>query len=64
MMIRLYNARTNLGEWNCCQGDLRQRMDKPALDAAYRVRKEFPAWWEKEFKIDSRCIVDGWEVCS
>jgi|TARA_R110002003_G_scaffold252_8_gene17879 hypothetical protein len=43
--------------------DKRQLVDKAIDPLGEEIIREFPQYWGKQFTRDTRCIINGWEVC-
>ncbi|KAF1917552.1 hypothetical protein BDU57DRAFT_513863 [Ampelomyces quisqualis] len=63
MHVRLWNSKTWYGDWDCCEGDKRQKMDVVLDYLGNDIKGEFDGWKDKDFTRDSRCIIDGWKAC-
>ncbi|KAH3995324.1 hypothetical protein HBH98_145100 [Parastagonospora nodorum] len=63
MHITLSNGKTGYGNWDCCEGDTRQIMDRAADFIGPKIVDQFSQWKDRGFSRDSRCIINGWQSC-
>ncbi|KAH4117311.1 hypothetical protein HBH98_145240 [Parastagonospora nodorum] len=59
----LYNYWTDYGNYYCCQGNKRERIDKVLDKLGPSIKEQFSGWKDKDFTRDSRCIINGWQSC-
>ncbi|CAO2647448.1 Nn.00g083700.m01.CDS01 [Neocucurbitaria sp. VM-36] len=59
--IRIYNSVSWYSDFHCCES--RPLVDRAIDKLGKEMVETFPQWWNKEFKRDSRCIIDGWTSC-
>ncbi|KAH3911089.1 hypothetical protein HBH56_140430 [Parastagonospora nodorum] len=57
--IKLWNGETGYGQWDCCEGDKLQLVDK-AVDG---LGSKIGEIMHQEFTRNSACITDGWKGC-
>lgn len=63
MHITLSNSKTGYGNWDCCEGDKREIIDRAAVFIGPKIVDQFSLWKDRGFSRDSRCIIDGWKSC-
>ncbi|KAH7076313.1 hypothetical protein FB567DRAFT_596919 [Paraphoma chrysanthemicola] len=63
MHISIINTATGYGRWDCCEGNKRELVDKAIDKLGPEIINEFPQYWGKDFTRESRCIINGWDVC-
>jgi hypothetical protein len=56
-------ATTEWGSWNCCTMNHRAAMDTAIDSEGAEIASVFQPWHGGSFTRDSRCIINGWEVC-
>jgi hypothetical protein len=59
----LYNYWTGYGNYDCCQGNKRERIDKVLDKLGPSIKGHFSGWKDKDFTRDSKCIINGWKSC-
>jgi hypothetical protein len=62
MNVRLLNAWTGYGRYDCCDGDGLKQMDAVLAGMEPTGRNEFKSQ-QLDWYADSRCIINGWQTC-